>query len=107
MSGNNIIKNQLIVKVNELTAAFNEQKEYHINEISLYQTTFEKQKQEIKENYANEIKKTHKREREERERNYKHKTDLIQQTIDHLELTIRTLQTQINNFENISTPELY
>ncbi|CAG8699774.1 6334_t:CDS:2 [Cetraspora pellucida] len=37
--------------------------------------------------------KTHKREREERERNYKYETDLMQQTIDHLEQTIRTLQT--------------
>ncbi|CAG8583227.1 21448_t:CDS:2 [Cetraspora pellucida] len=124
MSGNNITKNQLLVKVNELTAAFNKQKEHHINKISLYQTTFEKQKQEMKENHANEInirkkhkyeyskrlknqEKTHKCKREERERNYKHETDLMQQTINRLEQTIRTLQTQINNFENVSTPELY
>ena len=54
-----------------------------------------------------EKEKTHKREKEERERTYKRETDLMQQTIDRLEQTNRTLQNQINNFENVSTPELY
>ena len=32
-------KNQLLVKINELTAALNEQKEQHTNEINLYKKT--------------------------------------------------------------------
>ncbi|CAG8689422.1 5844_t:CDS:2, partial [Racocetra fulgida] len=47
--------------------------------------------------------KIHKREKEERERTYKRETDLLQQTIDRLEQTIRSLQTQIS--ENISPNE--
>ncbi|CAG8834598.1 2607_t:CDS:2, partial [Cetraspora pellucida] len=130
MSSNNITKNQLLVKVNELTAAFNEQKEHHINEIKLINTktntittlmsTIKNYKKEVERiedirkkheyEYSERLKnqeKTHKREREERERNYKCETDLMQQTIDRLEQIIKTLQTQINNFEIVLTPELY
>ena len=39
MSGNNMTKNQLLAKINELTAALNEQKEQHANEINLYKKT--------------------------------------------------------------------
>ncbi|CAG8780887.1 6777_t:CDS:2 [Cetraspora pellucida] len=156
MSDNNMTKPQLVAKVNDLMAALDKQKEDHANEISLYQTTLKKQKQEMKETHANEIslyrelinaktneittlmstienykkeverieeirkkheyeynerlkekEKTHKREREERERNYKRETDLMQETINSLEQTIRDLQTQLRNYENVSTPELY
>ncbi|CAG8791711.1 3337_t:CDS:2, partial [Cetraspora pellucida] len=45
----------IIEEIIAFSDTFNKQKKHHINEISLYQTTFEKQNQEIKENHANEI----------------------------------------------------
>ncbi|CAG8845270.1 34763_t:CDS:1, partial [Racocetra persica] len=39
--------------------------------------------------------KIHKREKEERERTYKCETDILEQTINHLEQTINDLQNQL------------
>ncbi|CAG8728868.1 9861_t:CDS:2, partial [Racocetra persica] len=97
----------------------NETKENHTNEISLFREIITAKNKEITnlmsiiDNHAKEIEridemrkkheyeynerlkekdKIHKREKEERERTYKWETDLLHQTIDHLEQTIRSLQ---------------
>ncbi|CAG8718139.1 1056_t:CDS:2, partial [Racocetra fulgida] len=82
-----------------------EMKENHENEISLYREIINDKKNEIKnlmlvieknEELLKEKDKIHKHEREERERTYKRETDLLQQTIDRLEQTIRSFQIDEN-----------
>ncbi|CAG8666360.1 400_t:CDS:2 [Scutellospora calospora] len=94
MSESRLTKNQLLVKIDQLTASFEEQKENYTNEVCL-----------LKENYAKE---KHEKEIERNDNMYKkheYEYELMQQTINYLEQTISDLQSRIN--DNISTPELY
>ena len=132
MSESKLTKNQLLVKIDQLTVSLEEQKQEnnvmkdtHLNEVGLYKelntnlmSMIKKHEKEIEriENtnkkheyeYTERLKekdKIHKREKEKKEKTYKREVELMQQTINHLEQTINDLQTQNN--EDVSTPELY
>ncbi|CAG8791489.1 31969_t:CDS:2, partial [Racocetra persica] len=103
----------------------NETKKNHTNEISLFREIITAKNKEITnlmsiiDNHAKEIEridemrkkheyeynerlkekdKIHKREKEEKERTYKRETDLLHQTIDYLEQTIRSLQISTSEY---------
>ena len=121
-------KNQLLVKIDQLTVSLKEQKRenniikksYDTN-IDLYKVLISSKIDEIsskqneithlmsmKYEYNERLKekdKIHKREKEEREKTYKCEIELMQQTINHLEQTISNLHHRDN--EDVSTPELY
>ncbi|CAG8645359.1 37090_t:CDS:2 [Racocetra persica] len=100
---NNMTKAQLLAKINELTTTFEEQKneikKNHTNETKIERINEMRKKHEYEYNERlKEKDKIHKREKEERERTYKRETDLLQQTIDHLEQTIRSLQISTSEY---------
>ena len=111
MSKSKLTKNQLLVKINQLTTSLEEQKrennvmkESYATNIDLYKALISSKIDEIsskqneithlmsmKYEYNERLKekdKIHKLEKEERKKTYKHEIELIQQTINHLELTI-------------------
>ena len=111
MSESKLTKNQLLVKIDQLTASLEEQKqknnvmkESYDTNVDLYKALISSKIDEIsskqneithlmsiKYEYNIRLKekdKIHKREKEEREKTYKHEIELMQQTINYLELTI-------------------
>ncbi|CAG8699156.1 4063_t:CDS:1 [Scutellospora calospora] len=78
----------------------------HEKEIERIESTTKKHEYEYGERLK-EKDRIHKREKEEREKTYKHKIELMQENINHLEQIISDLQSRINDNENVSTPELY